>query len=74
MSGQDLFVVNEIKSLRTARNLTQEELARELGVTRVTVNYLERGAYLPSLELALKIARFFRRPVEGVFIVKEKNP
>jgi putative transcriptional regulator len=71
VSDRDLIVVNGIRALRQARNLTQEGLARELGVTRVTVNYLERGAYLPSLELALKISRFFGRPVESVFIVKE---
>jgi len=65
-------VTNRIKVLRTERGLTQEALAEAVGVTRVTINCIERAAYLPSLELALGLARLFGRPVEDVFIVEEE--
>lgn len=60
-------IVNRVRELRAGAELTQEELAAKVGVTRVTINCLENGVYAPSLELALKLARFFRRPVEDVF-------
>ena len=47
--------------------MSQGELASRLSVSRQTVNAIETGRYLPSLPLALKIGRFFRRPVEEVF-------
>ncbi len=65
-----LKIENHVRELRTRENLTQEELAQKVGVTRVTINCLERGVYLPSIELAIKLARFFRRPVEDVFVMK----
>lgn len=58
---------NEVRSLREARGLSQGELAMKLGVSRQTVNSIETGRYLPSLPLALAVARFFRKPVEEVF-------
>jgi putative transcriptional regulator len=58
---------NEVRSLREARGLSQGELAARLGVSRQTVNSIETGRYLPSLPLALAVARFFRKPVEEVF-------
>ncbi len=64
-------ITNRIKVLRAERGLTQEALAEAVGVTRVTINCIERAAYLPSLELALALARLFGRPVEDVFIVEE---
>ena len=70
---EKLIVSNRIKVLRAENNLTQEELADRVGVTRVTINCIERGAYLPTLELGLKISRFFGKKVEEVFIVKEEN-
>jgi putative transcriptional regulator len=70
---EKLIVSNRIKVLRAETNLTQEELADKVGVTRVTINCIERGAYLPTLELGLKISRFFGKKVEEVFIVKEEN-
>lgn len=63
-------IVNRVRDLRTAAALTQEELAGKVGVTRVTINCLERGVYLPSIELALGLARFFGRPVEDIFILE----
>lgn len=62
---------NLVRELRADAGLTQEELGDKVGVTRVTINCLERGVYLPSIELALKLARFFRRPVEEIFVMEE---
>jgi putative transcriptional regulator len=62
---------NRVRDLRTEAALTQEELADKVGVTRVTINCLERGVYLPSIELALGLARFFRKPVEDIFILED---
>lgn len=50
-------------------SLTQEELSEEIGVTRQTIIALERGNYIPSLLLALKIAHYFKKPVEAIFKV-----
>lgn len=58
---------NEVRPLREARGLSQGELAAKLGVSRQTVNSIETGRYLPSLPLALAVARFFQKPVEEVF-------
>ncbi len=58
---------NRIALLRTERNVSRKALAEAVGVNVQTVGYLERGDYGPSLELALKIARFFGVPVEVVF-------
>ncbi|PJE74398.1 MAG: transcriptional regulator, partial [Candidatus Taylorbacteria bacterium CG10_big_fil_rev_8_21_14_0_10_41_48] len=49
------------------RNVTQEALADALGVTRQTIIAIEKGNYTPSVMLALKIAQFFKRPVEDIF-------
>jgi putative transcriptional regulator len=62
-------VQNEVRKLREALGLSQGELAARLSVSRQTVNSIETGRYLPSLPLALQIARFFRRSVEEVFDV-----
>lgn len=66
-----LTVSNRLRVLRAEENLTQEQLAAEVGVTRVTINCVERGEYLPSLELGLLLARRFGRTVEEVFIVED---
>ncbi|HOX22279.1 MAG TPA: helix-turn-helix transcriptional regulator [Elusimicrobiales bacterium] len=71
MTQKKLNIRNRLKVLRAERNISQETLANEIGVTRVTINCLERGVYLPSLELGLALARFFGKPVEEVFIVEE---
>ena len=59
---------NKIRVLRAMREITQEELAVALGVTRQTIIAIEKGKYDPSLPLALGIARFFNVPVERVFL------
>lgn len=62
-----------VRELRANAKLTQEELAAKVGVTRVTINCLENGVYMPSIELALKLARFFKRPVEEIFVLEERK-
>ena len=58
---------NDVRKLREDRALSQGDLAKQLGVSRQTVNAIETGRYLPSLPLALAIGRFFGRAVEEVF-------
>lgn len=60
------FTTN-LKLLRAERNLTQDDLAKLVGVVRQTIAYIERGDYMPSLGLAYKIARVFGRNIEDVF-------
>jgi len=62
---------NRIKVLRAERDWTQQELADRVGVTRKTMNTVERGVFVPSTLLAFKIARAFGVPVESVFSVSE---
>ena len=58
---------NALRDLRAQLNWTQAELAEKLGVSRQTVNAIETEKYDPSLPLALKIAKLFRKPVEEIF-------
>jgi len=60
-------VKNDVRQLREQRALSQGDLARDLGVSRQTVNSIETGRYLPSLPLAMAIGRYFEKPVEEVF-------
>lgn len=73
MGNSRLAISNKLRFLRAEKDITQEDLAKKVGVTRVTINCIENSVYLPSLELAVKIARFFGRNVEEVFIVEEKK-
>jgi len=59
---------NKIKVFRAIRGLRQEDLAREVNVSRQTIVAIETGKYDPSLDLAFKIARFFNVTVEEVFL------
>lgn len=61
---------NRVFELRKDKGVTQEELAKALGVSRQTVIAIEKGNYIPSLLLGIKIARFFKKPVEEVFTYK----
>jgi len=63
-------VKNKLRELRTAREWSQSELADKLGVSRQTVNAIETEKYDPSLPLAFKIARLFKKPVEEIFGVE----
>lgn len=63
---------NCVRDLRGARGgMTQQDLADLVGVTRQTIVALEGGAYTPSLALALRIAKVFRKPTEQVFWLDE---
>ena len=61
----------KIQELRKANKISQAELADEMGVTRQTIISLEKGRYNASLELAVKIARYFGKTIEEVFIFEE---
>lgn len=63
-------VRNTVLRLRTERQVTQEELAERVGVSRQTVIAIEKGNYTPSVLLALKIARYFKEPVEKIFTIR----
>ena len=59
--------INKVIVLRKEMDVTQEDLAKEVGVSRQTIIAIEKGNYIPSLLLGLKIAKFFKQPVEEVF-------
>lgn len=61
------FVINHVQDIRRASNVTQEELADAVGVSRQTIIAIEKGNYTPSVLLALKIAHFFKKSVEELF-------
>jgi putative transcriptional regulator len=65
-------VKNCLAELRDEKGWSQSDLAEKLGVSRQTINALERGKYDPSLPLAFKIARLFKRSIEEVFEPEEK--
>jgi len=60
-----------IKEFRARYNLTQDELAEMVGVTRQTMLYLEKGKYNPSLVLAYKVAKALKSNIEEVFIIED---
>jgi putative transcriptional regulator len=64
---------NTIRELRAAREMTQQELADAIGVTRQTVIAIELDKYSPSLETAFRIARVFGVPLEQVFQYEERK-
>lgn len=63
------IVNNVVSELRASSKETQSELALAIGVTRQTIIAIEKGAYIPSVLLALKIAKHYKQPVEKVFYV-----
>ncbi len=63
---------NNLRKLRFERDeITQQALANAVGVTRLTIHSIEKGKFVPSTLLALKLARFFGKPVEEVFYIVE---
>jgi putative transcriptional regulator len=58
---------NDVRELRTARGLSQQELGEAMDVSRQTINSIEKERYTPSLPLAIALARYFDRTVEEVF-------
>ncbi|WP_297514917.1 helix-turn-helix transcriptional regulator [Flavobacterium sp.] len=64
---------NNLKILRAIKNISQEELAKHIEVSRQTINAMEKGKYVPSTMLALKLSRFFEKPVEEIFELEEED-
>ena len=62
---------NRIKQHRLVQNLTQQELARAVGVSRQSIISIERGRYVPSLPVALRLALVFACPIEDLFRLNE---
>jgi putative transcriptional regulator len=60
-------VRNEVRNLRVERELSQQQLAEAMDVSRQTINSIEKERYTPSLPLAIALARYFGKPVEEVF-------
>ncbi len=64
-----MTIQNSLKHYRTEKNLTQEDLAEAVGVSRQTIIAIEKGNYTPSLMLAMQLAQYFAVPVEKLFVV-----
>ncbi len=72
---QNVRLVNTLKRCRFDKgDLSQQALAAEVGVTRQTIIAIERGRFVPSTLLALKLARFLGKPVEEIFRLEESSP
>ena len=66
-------IANSLREHRKTAGLTQEELADAMNVSRQTIISIEKGKYVPSLPLAIKLARFFKRPLEVIFTIEEED-
>ena len=66
-----LVLVNQLQVLRAEKKITQQELADVIGVTRATVNVLEKGNYNPSLELAFRLSMYFEKNIHDIFRVED---
>ncbi len=64
---------NNIKVERAILNMTQEELANRISVSRQTINAMEANKYVPSTVLALKIGRVFNKSIEQIFFLEEND-
>ncbi|HSF45245.1 MAG TPA: helix-turn-helix transcriptional regulator [Chitinophagaceae bacterium] len=64
-------MTNSIRVERAIHDMTQQQLAEQIGVSRQTINAMESNKYVPSTVLALKIARLFGKPVEEIFMLEE---
>lgn len=66
-----LILSNQLHVLRAQKKLTQQDLADAIGVTRATVNALEKGKYNPSLELAFRLSLYFKKNIQDIFKIEE---
>lgn len=64
---------NRIKVERAEKEITQQQLAEAVGVSRQTIVAIEKNRFLPSTPLALKIARYLSKPVESIFILEDND-
>lgn len=63
--------LNSVFRIRKRKGITQQELANKVGVTRQTIIAIEKGNYVPSVLLAIKIAKYFKTSVEKLFTIKK---
>ena len=66
-------VINHIREIRKKKGITQLKMAEDLQITRQTVISIEKNKYNPSLELALKIIKYFNVPIEEVFYLEDQK-
>jgi putative transcriptional regulator len=66
-------ICNNVCELRKKRNIRQEDLAEAVGCTRQTIISIEKGNYIPSVLLALKISNFFNKPLKEIFQIQDKD-
>jgi putative transcriptional regulator len=66
-------ILNRVRELRIARDWTQEHLAKAVGVSRQSINSIERDRYVPSLLLALAFARVFECPTDDIFTLESEK-
>jgi putative transcriptional regulator len=66
-------IKNRVRELRTERGWTQQDLASAVGVSRQSINSIERERYIPSLELALTFARVFGKSTDEIFSLEKKK-
>ena len=71
-STMQLKISNRLHVIRSEHRITQDQLAKEIGVTRATIVAIEGGGYNPSLELAFRLARYFKIDLNAVFSVEEE--
>ncbi len=64
---------NNIRVERAIKNITQENLAKAIGVSRQTINTMELNKYVPSTVLALKIAKYFEKKVDDIFQLEDED-
>jgi putative transcriptional regulator len=67
------MLLNNLNILRGRKNITQEELANKVGVTRQTIIAIEKGNYTPSVLLAIKLAKYFNVSVEDLFNLENEE-
>ena len=67
------YIQNEVQKFRLDRGITQGDLAAAAGVSRQTIIAIEKGNYTPSVHLALRVARFFKTPVERLFLIAREK-
>jgi len=67
-------MINRLREIRRIHDLTQQDLAERVGVTRQTIHSIETEKFLPSVKLAFMLAGVFGTSVEHIFMLKEKSP
>lgn len=73
MMNKKIKVINYIKKYRTKENMTQKDLAHAAGVSRQSINSIEKGKYIPSLPLALRLKEIFKCPTDDLFKLKKNK-